>query len=199
MTAENSLRDRDVVVGISGASGAIYGQRLLEALAEMNIATHLVMTQPATVTIRQELATAPAAIRALATHAYDPANLAAPLASGSFVTSTAGMIVAPCSIKTLSAIAHSYTANLLTRAADVTLKEGRPLILVVRETPLHLGHLRLMVRAAENGAVIFPPVPAFYHRPATVEAMVDHTVGRILARMGVSNRLYRPWEGGDVA
>ncbi len=195
MTAENSLRDRDVVVGISGASGAIYGQRLLEALAEMEITTHLVMTPPATVTIRQELEMEPAAIRALATHAYDPANLAAPIASGSFITSTAGMIVAPCSIKTLSAIAHSYTANLLTRAADVTLKEGRPLILVVRETPLHLGHLRLMVQAAETGAVIFPPVPAFYHRPVTIGAMVDHTVGRILARIGVSNRLYRPWQG----
>ncbi|NBD35877.1 MAG: UbiX family flavin prenyltransferase, partial [Chloroflexi bacterium] len=135
MTAENSLRTRDVVVGISGASGAIYGQRLLEVLAEMNIATHLVVTHPAAVTIRQELDADPAAIRALATHAYDPANLAAPIASGSFVTSTAGMIVAPCSIKTLSAIAHSYTANLLTRAADVMLKEGRPLLLMVRETP----------------------------------------------------------------
>ena len=199
MTAENSLRDKNIVVGISGASGAIYGQRLLEVLAEMGLTTHLVMTQPATVTIRQELGVAPAALRALATHAYDPTNLAAPIASGSFITSTAGMIVAPCSIKTLSAITNSYTANLLTRAADVTLKEGRPLILVVRETPLHLGHLRLMVQAAENGAVIFPPVPAFYHRPATIEAMVDHTVGRILARMGVSNHLYRPWEGGDVA
>ena len=135
--AENSLgkRGRDVVVGISGASGAIYGQRLLEVLAEMGLTTHLVMTQPATVTIRQELELEPAAIRSLATHAYNPANLAAPIASGSFITSTVGMIVAPCSIKTLSAIAHSYTANLLTRAADVTLKEGRPLILVVRETP----------------------------------------------------------------
>ena len=196
--AENSLgkRGRDIVVGISGASGAIYGQRLLEALAEMGLTTHLVMTQPATVTIRQELEMDPTAIRALATHTYDPANLAASIASGSFVTSTVGMIVAPCSIKTLSAIAHSYTANLLTRAADVTLKEGRPLILVVRETPLHLGHLRLMVQAAENGAVIFPPVPAFYHRPVTIGEMVDHTVGRILARIGVSNRLYRPWEGG---
>ena len=199
--AENSLgkRGRDVVVGISGASGAIYGQRLLEVLAEMNVTTHLVVTQPASVTIRQELGLEPAAIRSLAAHAYDPTNLAAPIASGSFITSTAGMIVAPCSIKTLSAIAHSYTANLLTRAADVTLKEGRPLILVVRETPLHLGHLRLMVQAAENGAVIFPPVPAFYHRPVTIGEMVDHTVGRILARMGVSNRLYRPWPGGDVA
>lgn len=196
--AENSLgkRGRDIVVGISGASGAIYGQRLLEALAEMDLTTHLVMTQPATVTIRQELEMDPTAIRALATHTYDPANLAASIASGSFVTSTVGMIVAPCSIKTLSAIAHSYTANLLTRAADVTLKEGCPLILVVRETPLHLGHLRLMVQAAENGAVIFPPVPAFYHRPVTIGEMVDHTVGRILARIGVSNRLYRPWEGG---
>ena len=199
--AENSLgqRGRDIVVGISGASGAIYGQRLLEALAEMGLTTHLVVTPPASVTIRQELDMEPAVIRALATHAYDPANLAAPIASGSFVTSTVGMIVAPCSIKTLSAIAHSYTANLLTRAADVTLKEGRPLILVVRETPLHLGHLRLMVQAAENGAVIFPPVPAFYHRPQTIGEMVDHTVGRILARIGVSNRLYRPWQGGDVA
>ena len=182
-----------LVVGITGASGAIYGVRLLQTLKALDVETHLVLTAPAAITLQQEVGLDPGAVHAMADHTYAPADLAAPIASGSFTT--AGMVVAPCSIKTLSAIANSYSNNLLVRAADVTLKEGRPLVLVVRETPLHLGHLRLMVQAAEIGAVIFPPVPAFYAQPATIEELVDHTVGRILARLGFDNRLYQPWEG----
>ena len=182
-----------IVVGITGASGAIYGVRLLRALDAMAVETHLVITDPAEMTITQELPVSPADIRESASRAYAPDDLAAPIASGSFATG--GMIVAPCSIKTLSGIANSYTDSLVIRAADVTLKEGRPLILLVRETPLHLGHLRRMVRAAENGAIIFPPVPAFYARPTNVEEMVDQTVGRVLSRLGITNDLYGVWEG----
>lgn len=182
-----------LVVGISGASGVIYGIRLLAALKALGVETHLVLTHPAEETLDHEMGLKPEDAYALATHTYPPENLAAPIASGSFATQ--GMVVAPCSVKTLSAIANSYTDNLLTRAADVTLKEGRPLILVVRETPLHLGHLRLMVQAAEVGAILFPPVPAFYGHPPTVEALVDQSVGRILARLGFSNDLYTVWQG----
>jgi 4-hydroxy-3-polyprenylbenzoate decarboxylase len=187
--------DKDkLIVGISGASGVVYGIRLLEVLAERTeIGTHLVVSQTARVVIAQETDRTVAQIEALADYAYDPDDLTAPIASGSFATS--GMVIAPCSIKTLSAVANSYAANLMSRAADVTLKEGRPLILVVRETPLHLGHLRLMVRAAEIGAIIFPPVPAFYGHPQTVADLVDGTVGRVLARLGVENDLYTRWEG----
>jgi 4-hydroxy-3-polyprenylbenzoate decarboxylase len=182
-----------LVVGITGASGAIYGVRILEVLRSMSVETHLVVTDPARITIRVETDRTPEEVLALASHTYTPEDFAAPIASGS--CATAGMVVAPCSIKTLSAIAQSHADNLLVRAADVTLKEGRPLLLVVRETPLHVGHLRLMVRAAENGAIIFPPVPAFYAHPQTLEEMVDHTVGRVLARLGFPNALYRPWQG----
>lgn len=184
---------RRLIVGISGASGVIYGVRILSALKDLGIETHLVISTPAEVTLRQETNLSLNDVAALASHNHAPDNVAAPIASGSFATD--GMIVAPCSMKTLSAIANSYADNLLTRAADVTLKEGRTLLLVVRETPLHVGHLRLMVRAAEIGAVIFPPVPAFYAQPQTVSEVVDQTVGRILARMGISNRLHKPWEG----
>lgn len=180
-----------LVVGITGASGAIYGVRALTALKTLNIETHLVVTPPGMATLRQELHIDLKNLHALAAHIYDPQDFAAPIASGSFATS--GMLVAPCSMKTLSAIAHSHADNLLTRAADVTLKEGRPLLLMVRETPLHLGHLRLMTQAAEIGAIIFPPVPAFYAHPATLEEMIEHTVGRMLARLGIANDLYTPW------
>lgn len=180
-----------LVVGITGASGAIYAVRALTALKTLNIETHLVVTPPGIATLRQELHVDLNNLQALATHIYDPQDFAAPIASGSFTT--CGMLVAPCSMKTLSAIAHSHADTLLTRAADVTLKEGRPLLLMVRETPLHLGHLRLMTQAAEIGAIIFPPVPAFYAHPATLEAMVEHTVGRMLARLGIANDLYTPW------
>ena len=180
-----------LVVGITGASGAIYGVRALNALNALGVETHLVVTPPGAATLQQELALTPEDVQTLASHSYDPQDFAAPIASGSFATG--GMLVAPCSIKTLSAIVHSHADTLLTRAADVTVKEGRPLLLMVRETPLHLGHLRLMTQAAEIGAIIFPPVPAFYAHPATLEAMIEHTVGRMLARLGIANDLYAPW------
>jgi 4-hydroxy-3-polyprenylbenzoate decarboxylase len=193
------MQPRRLIVGISGASGAIYGIRMLEVLAERSeIETHLVISQAARLTIAHETEWTVAQVEALADRAYAPDDLAAPIASGSFGGpggADGGMVIAPCSIKTLSAIANCYAADLLSRAADVTLKEGRPLVLLVRETPLHLGHLRLMVRAAEIGAVIFPPVPALYGRPQTVAELVDGTVGRVLARVGVENELYTRWEG----
>jgi 4-hydroxy-3-polyprenylbenzoate decarboxylase len=188
------MEQKRLVVGISGASGALYGIRLLEVLAERaDVETHLVVTKPARLVIAQETDYTLAQIEALASHAYDPEDLTALIASGSFPTG--GMVVAPCSVKMLSAVANSYAADLASRAADVTLKESRPLVLVVRETPLHLGHLRLMARAAEMGAVIFPPVPAFYGRPQTIAELIDGTVGRVLARLGVENELYTRWEG----
>ncbi|MFN2109896.1 MAG: UbiX family flavin prenyltransferase [Anaerolineae bacterium] len=187
-TTSNSTH---LVVGITGASGASYSIRALTALKTLNVETHLVVTLPGTATLHQELHIDQKNLQALATHVYDPQDFNAPIASGSFATG--GMLIAPCSMKTLSAVAHSHSDNLLTRAADVTLKEGRPLLLMVRETPLHLGHLRLMVQAAEIGAILFPPVPAFYAHPATLEEMVDHTVGRMLARLGIANDLYTPW------
>jgi 4-hydroxy-3-polyprenylbenzoate decarboxylase len=188
------VSQKRLVIGVSGASGAIYGIRLLEVLAERpEIETHLVVSQTARLVIAHESDLTTAQVEALADHAYPPDDLRAPIASGSFVTD--GMVIAPCSIKTLSAVANSYAADLMSRAADVTLKEGRPLMLLVRETPLHLGHLRLMARAAEIGAVIFPPIPAFYGHPQTVAELVDTTVGRVLARLGVDNELYTRWEG----
>ncbi|MBN1811886.1 MAG: UbiX family flavin prenyltransferase [Anaerolineae bacterium] len=185
---------RPIVIGISGASGAIYGIRLLEVLAERpEIETHLVITQTARLVIAQESDLTVAQVEALADCVYAPDDLTAPIASGSFATS--GMVIAPCSIKMLSAVANSYAANLVSRAADVTLKEGRPLALLVRETPLHLGQIRLMAQAAEAGAIIFPPVPAFYGRPQTVAQIVNGTVGRVLARLELENELYTRWEG----
>lgn len=182
---------RRLVVGISGASGAILGIRILEILRSSEIQTHLVISAAARLTIQQETSWQVQKVLALADISYPPEDLAAAIASGSFAT--LGMVVIPCSIKTLSAVAHAYSADLLTRAADVTLKEGRPLLLVVRETPLHLGHLRLMTQAAETGAIIFPPVPAYYARPATIEEVNDHIIGRILARLGIENNLYTRW------
>jgi 4-hydroxy-3-polyprenylbenzoate decarboxylase len=183
-----------LIIGISGASGVIYGIRTLEALAQdKSIETHLVLTPSAKATIAQETEWSVSAVEALADVVHKPGDIGASIASGSF--STMGMIVAPCSIKTLSGIANSYDADLMTRAADVQLKEGRPVLLLVRETPLHIGHLRLMVQAAENGAVIMPPAPAFYGNPKTVDDIVNSTVGRALARIGVQNRLYFEWLG----
>ena len=190
---DSRTRPKRLVVGITGASGIIYGVRLLRALRAIQIETYLVMTAPAETTLSQEMSMTPAEIKDVATRCYDPDDFAAPIASGSFVTD--GMVVAPCSIKSLSGIANSYADNLLIRAADVTLKEGRPLILMIRETPLHLGHLRLMVRAAEIGAVIFPPVPAFYAHPTSVDELVDQSVGRVLSRLGIGNDLYEVWKG----
>jgi len=183
---------RRLIVGISGASGVIYGIRLLEVLARVpDIETHLIVSPAARATIAQETDWAMRDVEALAGVVHTPGNIGASLSSGSF--ETMGMIVAPCSMKALSAIANSFGADLIARAADVQLKEGRPVLLLVRETPLHLGHLRLMVRAAEQGVIIMPPVPAFYGRPRTLDDVVNHTVGRALARIGVPNDLHARW------
>ncbi|RJQ37646.1 MAG: UbiX family flavin prenyltransferase [Dehalococcoidia bacterium] len=182
-----------LVIGISGASGAIYGIRLLQVLKEKGIETHLVISEAAAATIRAETDWTRRRIEALARFHYGSEDIAARIASGSFETS--GMVIIPCSIKTLSAVANSYAHNLMVRAADVTLKERRKLVLVVRETPLHLGHLRLMAQASEIGAVILPPMPAFYHSPSTVSDIVDQTVGKVLEQFGIEHRCYRRWEG----
>lgn len=183
-----------IVVGITGASGVIYGIRLLQALRDLpGIESHLVLSPAAKQTIVAETDWAVKEVEALAHTVHDIRQIGATIASGSFVTR--GMIVIPCSVKTLSAIANSYADDLIGRAADVTLKEGRPLILVVRETPLHRGHIRLMERAAEIGAVIFPPMPAFYGRPQTFDEIIDGTVGRVLARLGFDNELFARWNG----
>lgn len=186
-----------LVVGISGASGVIHGIRLLEVLkGRPDVETHLVLTKPAERTIVEETSWEIAAVRALAGEVHAVSDIGAPIASGSFLT--AGMVVAPCSIRTAAAIAYCNADNLLTRAADVTLKEGRKLVLVVRETPLHKGHLKALLEAADNGAVILPPVPAFYARPRTVEEIVDHTVGRILDQLGIEHELSSRWGEAPV-
>lgn len=181
-----------IVVGISGGSGAIYGVRILEKLRELDIESHLVLTQPGLATLRYETDYTAKDLRELATVTHPVRDIGASIASGSFRTH--GMIVAPCSIKTLSGIANSYGDNLLQRAADVTLKEKRRLVLMVRETPLHLGHLRLLTAAAEIGATIFPPLPAFYVHPETVEDIVAHSVGRVLDQLGIDAGVPR-WSG----
>ncbi|HSF81224.1 MAG TPA: UbiX family flavin prenyltransferase [Anaerolineales bacterium] len=182
-----------LVVGITGASGVILGIRLLEMLKSLEVESHLVLSPAAQVTIAQETDWKTSDVLALADAVYKHADIGAAIASGSF--DTLGMVVIPCSIKTLSAIANSYAEDLITRAADVTLKEGRPLLLVVRETPLHRGHLRLMDQAAQAGAILFPPVPAFYARPKSLADIVDNTVGRVLARLGIQNTAYLEWRG----
>ncbi len=187
------MSPRRLVVGISGSTGVILGIRLLQALQGSQVETHLVVTPAARLTIEQETDWKVDEVLALAHTSYNPRDIGAAIASGSFPTQ--GMAVIPCSIKSLSAIANSYSADLLSRAADVTLKEGRPLLLVVRETPLHRGHLRQMDRAAAAGAVIFPPVPAFYNRPQTIDPLVDNLVGRVLARLGIENEGYAQWQG----
>jgi 4-hydroxy-3-polyprenylbenzoate decarboxylase len=181
-----------LVVGMTGASGAILGIRLLEVLQSMDIETHLIISPTAQQTITNETEWVLSDVLALANVTYNYEDTGAVIASGTY--STMGMVVIPCSIKTLSAIANSYSDNLLVRAADVTLKEGRPLVLVVREAPLHRGHLRLMSLAAKAGAIIFPPVPAFYTRPQTVDDIINNTVGRVLARIGIANKLYKRWK-----
>jgi flavin prenyltransferase len=183
---------RRLIVGISGASGVILGIRTLEAVRSLGLETHLVLSSAARTTVAAETDRSAAQVLALADVAYQPNDIGAAIASGSF--QTLGMIVMPCSIKTLSAIANSYSADLLSRAADVTLKEGRPLLLAVRETPLHAGHLRLMTLAARAGAIIFPPVPAFYARPQSLEDLIDQIVGRALQRLGIENDLYTRWK-----
>jgi 4-hydroxy-3-polyprenylbenzoate decarboxylase len=184
-----------IVVGITGASGALYGIRSLAMLAGKGFETHLILSKTGKQVIELETDYRVRDVEAMASRTYDDEDLAAPLASGSFLT--AGMIIAPCTMKTLSGVANSYAGNLIERAADVTLKERRRLVLVVRETPLHKGHLRLMIQAADMGAHILPPIPAFYHRPATIEDLIDQTVGKILDFLGVEHDLFRRWEGGE--
>lgn len=183
-----------LVVGITGASGAIYGIRLLEVLSSIKkVETHLIVSETAEAIIEYETGRRIEDVRELASFSYDIRDIGARISSGSFQTD--GMIVAPCTVKTMSAIANSYSENLLIRAGDVTLKERRPLLLLVRETPLHLGHLRNMERLCEMGAIIMPPAPAFYHRPQTIQDIVDHTVGKMLDIFGIEHTLFRRWPG----
>jgi 4-hydroxy-3-polyprenylbenzoate decarboxylase len=184
-----------VVVAITGASGSIYGVRLLEELRkDPELELHLVVSAAGKRTLAAETSRSLRELEALAHVVYDDRDVGASLASGSF--RTAGMIVAPCSIKTLAALASCHADTLIARAGDVTLKEGRPLLALVREAPLHVGHLRQMLAFAEMGGIVFPPVPVFYHQPRSVEEIVDHTVAHVLARMGLSNAGPREWMGG---
>jgi flavin prenyltransferase len=180
-----------LIVGITGASGAVYGVRLLETLRRLGIESHLVMSKAAEMTIAYEIDMKPADVKALADVVYPIGDLGAPISSGSFPT--LGMIVAPCSVRSLAEIATGLTSSLLTRAADVTLKERRRLVLMLRETPLHSGHLRNMLALSDMGAIIAPPVPAFYTRPKNLEDMVDHSIGRILDLFGVDSGRVRRW------
>ncbi len=185
-----------LIVGISGASGAIYGVRLLQVLRDVaDVETHLVMSQAARQTLSLETDYSLRDVQALADVVHDARDIAASISSGSFKTS--GMVILPCSIKTLSGIVNSYTDTLVTRAADVVLKERRPLVLCVRETPLHLGHLRLMTQAAELGAVIMPPVPAFYHRPQSLDDVINQTVNRVTDQFDIElpDDLFARWQG----
>jgi flavin prenyltransferase len=184
-------KPRRLIVGISGASGIVYGVRLLEALKRIDVETHLVMTRSAEITLAYEMDLKVKQVHALADVVYSVADIGAAISSGSFKTE--GMVVAPCSIRSLSEIAYGTTTNLLSRAADVVLKERRRLVLILRETPLHAGHLRTMTHATENGAIIMPPVPAFYARPKTVDDIVNHTVGRALDLFGIENAMVKRW------
>jgi 4-hydroxy-3-polyprenylbenzoate decarboxylase len=187
---------RRLVVGISGATGAIYGIRLLEALSETEIETHLVVSQAAEKTIRMETSWKVDEVKGLAHTCYDPADVGANIASGSFLCD--GMVVIPCAIKTLSGIANSYNDNLLVRAADVTIKEKRKLVVVVRETPLHKGHLRLMMNLADLGATILPPIPAFYCLPQTIDDIVNHLVGKVLDMFRIKHNLFKRWGSPEI-
>jgi 4-hydroxy-3-polyprenylbenzoate decarboxylase len=180
-----------IVIGISGASGVIYGVRMLELLKETDFETHLIISGSGRLNIEIETRYKPQDVEAMADFIYDHKDMAASLSSGSFLTE--GMVVVPCTIKSLSGIANSYNDNLLVRAADVTLKEKRKLVLVVRETPLHIGHLRLMTLAAEMGAHLLPPVPSFYHQPETIEDIIDQTIGKIFDYFGIEHDLFKRW------
>jgi 4-hydroxy-3-polyprenylbenzoate decarboxylase len=180
-----------IVIGISGASGVIYGVRMLGLLKDKGFETHLIMSEAGKKNIEIETSYKASEVAAMASCTYDNDDIGAGLASGSFLTQ--GMVVIPCTIKTLSGIANSYTDNLLVRAADVTLKEKRKLILVVRETPLHKGHLRLMSMAADMGAHILPPIPSFYHQPKTIDDLIDQTIGKVFDYLGIAHDLFRRW------
>lgn len=191
MNTKASSRPR-LVVGISGASGVVYGIRMLKILRELDVESHLVMSKSAQVTLTHETDMSVAQVRALADVNYSNTDIGAAISSGSFKVE--GMVVAPCSIKTLSEISTGVTSSLLSRAADVNLKERRRLVLMVRETPLHLGHLRSMTAVTEAGAIVYPPVPAFYARPASLEEMVDHSLGRVLDLFGFDAATVRRWD-----
>ncbi len=184
---------RRLVVGITGASGAVYGVRLLARARSLGLETHLVVTPAGVISAHHELGLDRAGLDALADRSYAPGDIGACVASGSF--DTAAMVVAPCSMKTLAAVAHGLSDNLLTRAADVTLKERRTLLLMVRETPFNLAHLRNMTAVTEMGGIIFPPLPAFYHRPTSIDELVDDTVERVLALLGAHNASPKAWAG----
>lgn len=184
-----------LVVGMSGASGAIYGVRILQVLQQIGVETHLVMSDSAKRTLVYETDYSIDEVKKLATHVHELNDLGACISSGSF--KHAGMVIAPCSIKTLSALAHSFNTNLLVRAADVTLKERRKLVLMVRETPLHLGHLKLMTTVSETGAVLVPPLPAFYHRPKTLDDIINQSVNKALDQFEVDVNLFKRWTGNE--
>lgn len=189
---------RRLIVGISGASGVIYGVRALQILQAMpDIESHLILSSAARRTLVEETDWTVDAVEAMADVVHNNRDIGASVASGSF--QTLGMLVAPCSIKTLSGIANCYADNLLTRAADVCLKERRPVVLMVRETPLHLGHIELMEKAARYGAIMAPPVPAFYNRPRSLNEIIDHAVGRVLDLFGIEHRLLKRWKESDTA
>ncbi|MCK4863007.1 MAG: UbiX family flavin prenyltransferase [Dehalococcoidales bacterium] len=185
-----------LIIGITGASGVIYGIRLLEVLSDnKEVETHLIISEVGEEIIRHETDWSLEQVRALADVCYDINDIGARLASGSFKRD--GMVIAPCSMKTLSALANSYTDNLITRAADTALKERKRLVLLARETPLHLGHLRNMVKLTEMGAIVFPPIPAFYHKPETIRDLIDHTVGKVLDIFDIKHELFKRWDGLD--
>ncbi|MBK5102276.1 MAG: UbiX family flavin prenyltransferase [Desulfobacteraceae bacterium] len=180
-----------IVIGISGASGVIYGVRMLGLLKDKGFETHLIISEAGKKNIEIETSYQASEVAAMASYTYDNDDIGAGLASGSFLTQ--GMVVIPCTIKTLSGIANSYTDNLLVRAADVTLKEKRKLVLMVRETPLHKGHLRLMSMAADMGAHILPPIPSFYHQPKTIDDIIDQSIGKVFDYLGIAHDLFRRW------
>jgi len=187
---------KKLIVGISGATGAIYGIRLLEVLSKSDVETHLIITEAAKKTILMETNWEIKKIKSLAKVTYDIKDLGAAVSSGSFLSE--GMVIIPCSIKSLSGIANSFNENLLIRAADVTLKERRKLVLVVRETPLHLGHLELMLQASRIGATLLPPIPAFYFHPKTIDDLINHTVGKVLDLFGMNHHLFNRWGSPGV-
>jgi flavin prenyltransferase len=192
-TAQNSKPPKRLIIGISGASGIVYGVRILQALQSTEIETHLVMSDSARITLGAEMDLSIKDVEALAGVVHNAKNIGATISSGSF--KTMGMVVAPCSIRSLSEIAYGMTTSLLSRAADVVLKERRRLVLMVRETPLHAGHLRAMTQAVENGAILMPPVPAFYAKPQSLDEMVNHSVGRCLDLFDIDTNLVARWPG----
>jgi flavin prenyltransferase len=190
-TAETPKR---LIVGISGASGVVYGVRMLEVLRDSDVETHLVMSKAAEMTLVYEMDMKPKEVRALASHVHAQADIGASISSGSF--QTMGMVIVPCSVRSMSEIAAGTTGSLLSRAADVVLKERRRLVLAFRETPIHAGHLRTMSQLTEMGAIIAPIVPAFYNRPKTLDDVINHTVGRLLDLFGIETKLVKRWKGG---